>query len=118
VKLFPGAVRCFLAVHPSQPLSERKFSGAGKTLSGEQGAEREAQLPLVAAWWNIYLLLPPRPYEYGGSQARARGVIGQSPVVVGSGYRVVVRGCDKTYNAIKKLLMTTAGCCVTVRWVW
>jgi hypothetical protein len=34
------------------------------------------------------------------AKARARGVIGLSLVVVGSGCRVVVRGCDKTYEAI------------------
>jgi hypothetical protein len=52
---------CILSVHPSQSQSERKFSGDGKTMSGEHDAKREAQLPLVAVWWNICPLLPPRP---------------------------------------------------------
>jgi hypothetical protein len=54
----------------SQIESERKFSGAGKALSGEQDAVRGAQRPLIAAGGerNIYPLLPPRPEEDGGSQ--------------------------------------------------
>jgi hypothetical protein len=86
---------------PSQSHSERKFSGARKTLSGEQDAAREAQLPLVAAGGGIYIrsfLLGHRKME--AANARARGVIGPSLVVVGSGYRVVVRGCDKRFKAI------------------
>jgi hypothetical protein len=81
-------------------------------LNGEQDAQREAQLPLVAAGGGIYIrsfLLGQRKME--AAKARARGMIGQSPVVV-------VRGCGKTYKAIRKLLMMTAGCCVTVRGVW
>jgi hypothetical protein len=38
-----------LPVHPSQYHSERKFPGAGKTMSGKKDAEWGAQLPLVGA---------------------------------------------------------------------
>jgi hypothetical protein len=50
-------VQLYAASSPptSQSQSERKFSGAGKTLKGEQDAQREAQLPLVAAGGGIYI---------------------------------------------------------------
>jgi hAT family C-terminal dimerisation region len=70
-QLYAVALRV-LAVHPAQSETERNFSGAGKTLTGERSS-----LPLLRVENEIYIrsfLLDPRKKE--AAKARARGVIG------------------------------------------